>query len=114
MFDAVRTIDAISGTQCIKRMLRSRMTRPGERQRVDSPGIAQDGPAAPAKLVIEKAHVELRIVRDQDRIPDELQNLVHQFRKQRFVRQELRRKPVDGLGFGRRSEEHTSELQSLM
>src|SRR3546814_5564900 len=59
------------------------------------------------------------------------QNLVHQFRKQRFVRQELRRKPVDGLGFGRhrpfrieigvpdaprfdRSEEHTSELQSLM
>src|SRR3546814_12789310 len=71
MFDAVRTIDAISGTQCIKRMLRSRMTRPGERQRVDSPGIAQDGPAAPAKLVIEKAHVGLRIVRDQDRIPDE-------------------------------------------
>src|SRR3546814_15168225 len=61
MFDAVRTIDSISGTQCIKRMLRSRMTRPGERQRVDSPGIAQDGPAAPAKLVIEKeigrAHV---------------------------------------------------------
>src|SRR3546814_20148921 len=51
MFDAVRTIDAISGTQCIKRMLRSRMTRPGESQRVDSPGIAPAGPATPAKQI---------------------------------------------------------------
>src|SRR3546814_20698500 len=41
MFDAVRTIAAITGTQCIKIRLSSWMHRPGALHRFEHPGLTQ-------------------------------------------------------------------------
>src|SRR3546814_7610364 len=64
--------------------------------------------SARPELVIEESEIEAGIVRDERAVGDEFEQILAQVRKGRLVREEGVAEAMD------RSEEHTSELQSLM
>src|SRR3546814_8721553 len=78
------------------------------------------GAAGAREFSVDETKIEGGVVRDERRIAEEFDQLVDARREQGLVRQKLDRQAVYRFGggghvaFGIRSEEHTSELQSLM
>ena len=73
VLDAVTAVDPIACAQGIERMLGAGMAPAGDRQRIDHPIRAHRLESAQGQLVIEKTEIELRIMRDQRRITEEIE-----------------------------------------
>ena len=101
VLDPVAAIDAVASAQRIERMLGPRMAPSSDRQRVDHSFQRNFGMAAGAELAIEEAEIELRVVRDERRIGEEIEQIEHAFMESRLVREEGIAQPVDLLGFER-------------
>src|SRR5688500_13374910 len=71
----VAAVDAVAGAQRIERMLGARMTAAGEHQRVDHPLEPDLWMAADGEFVVEEAEIELRVVGDERRILEEVDQL---------------------------------------
>lgn len=85
----MRAIDAIARAERVERVLRAGMLAARDRQRVDHPRLFVDRRKAQrAQLAIDEAEVEGRVVRDQRRVADKVQELGHTLGKDRLVLQE--------------------------
>src|SRR5690606_27462222 len=79
-------------------MLRARMAPPRERERVDHTLDDDFGMAASTELVVEKAEIELRVMRDERRILEEIEQLERMLVKALLIGEEGVRQPVDLFG----------------
>src|SRR5690606_2174799 len=95
---AVAAIDPVARAQRVERMLGPRVPPPRERQRVDHPLERYGGLSARAELVIEEAEIELRIVRNERRFAEKLQQVVDVVGKALLVGEEGVAEPMDLLG----------------
>src|SRR5690349_16567775 len=98
---ALAAVDPEANAERIEAVLGAGMPGPRQRQRIDHPAQRHAGPAGALELEIQKAKVEGRIVGDERRILDEVEELVRLLRKARFVRQEQVAEPVHFLRFER-------------
>jgi hypothetical protein len=89
VMDAMRAVDAVARAERVERMLGARMPLSRERERVDHPRQADGIAAAPLQLAVEKAEVEPGIMRDQRRVGDEVEQVLHRMVKRRVLRQEF-------------------------
>src|SRR6185503_14986284 len=76
MLDAVAAVDPEAHTQGVEAMLCARMLRPREHQGVDHALHADRVASAALELEIQKAEIEARIMRDERRILDEVEQLL--------------------------------------
>src|SRR3546814_3235436 len=120
-------VNAIARAERIKTMFGARMQGASHGDRVNHAHHVDNITAAAHQFMIEETKIELSIMCDERAIAQEIQQRLDTLRKKRFVAKEIVRKPVNrfrcrrhgALGViisveGLRSEEHTSELQSLM
>src|SRR3954454_7849932 len=76
MLDPMTSVDAKAYAQGVEAVLGTRMPRAGKHQRVDHPLHPDRQAPAPCELGVEEAEVEPRIVSDQRRIFDEIEQLL--------------------------------------
>src|SRR6476619_8423916 len=82
------TVDPEADAQGIEAVLGPWVPSARQGQRIDHPMHPDWRTATPFKLMVEEAEIEARIVRDEWRILDELDQLTGAFREARHVRQE--------------------------
>jgi hypothetical protein len=97
---ALRIVDAIVLAQRIEADPRPGMALARHHHGINDI-VAEARPLDPLEFVIEKAHVERRIVDHQRRIADELEKGIGLGGKFRLVAQELRRQPMNAEGLFR-------------
>src|SRR6476661_747543 len=85
---AMTAIDPEAHAQGVEAVLRARVPHARELKRVAHTLHADRRPAAALELVIEKAEIERRIVRDQRRILEEVEQLLGALGEARLVRKE--------------------------
>ena len=97
MLDADTAVDAETGAQGVEAVLGAGMPLAREHQGVDH-ALHADGVAPAAlELEIQKAEIEARIMRDEGRILDEVEQLLDALREVGLVRQEQVAETVDLL-----------------
>src|SRR5690606_30352748 len=95
---AVTAVDPVTHAKRVERMLRARMAPPRERERVDHTLDDDFGMAASTELVVEKAEIELRVMRDERRVLQEIEQFERMLVKALLIGKEGVRQPVDLLG----------------
>src|SRR5262245_59932813 len=92
---APRVVDAVAQAKIVEPVRPGRVLAAREQQGVHHPLAAHRRLADALELGVEKAKIERRVVGHERRLPDKGQKLVGDFRKQRFVFQELGGETVD-------------------
>src|SRR4051794_5696209 len=98
---ALAAVDSEAHAQGVEAVLGPRMPGPGEHQRVDHSAQRHARSAAALELEIEEAEVEARIMRDQRRILDEVEQLLGLVREARLVGEENGGEAVDRFRLAR-------------
>ena len=87
MLGTVTAIDTITGAQGVKRVLRARMFQARDLYRIDHAREIDDRESGHRQLCIQKSEVETRIMRDQRRIAEEIEQFLRPRREQWLVGQ---------------------------
>ena len=95
---AVAAIDAVAGAQRVERQLGPRMPHAGERDGVDHAALAHRLEPAHGQLGVEEAEVELRVVRHEWTVTEELEQLQRVLVETLLVGEECVGKAVNLLG----------------
>src|SRR5690349_17660579 len=101
MLNAQAAVDAESRAKRIETMLRARMLRTSKHKGVDHPAHAHERTAAQLQFTVQEAEIEGRIVGDERRILEELDQLLHPVGEKRLGGQEKVAEAMHGLRFRR-------------
>ena len=94
VLDPLRVVDLVARAEIVEPVRAAGMLAPRQHQRIDQPLAGHRGFLDALELGVEEAEIEHRVVRDQRRVAEELDQLLDLVREQRLVLEEVDAEPV--------------------